>query len=257
MLREERFQRISEMVKQTPGGIVSLEELGRSLDVSLATVRRDVEEMARRGFLEKTRGGVLLRPHESSSLDPTYAMRLSVNMDEKNRIAKAALAYIQDGDNTMFDSGSTVLELAKELPRYHHLGVVTYDLYVALELINKEYVDLLMIGGVFRRQYFGFHGYFAENAIRQMYARVAFVGADAVDLRGGIMSHNQNDVPLKQSIIQNSQKTILVCDHTKFGTTAFMHVAPLKQFDIVITGKELDEKYVSAMREQEIEVELV
>lgn len=257
MLREERFQRISTMVNQTPDGIVSLEELGRCLDVSIATVRRDVDEMARRGLLEKTRGGVLLRPHEASSLDPTYAMRLSVNMDEKNRIAKAALCHIQDGDNLMFDSGSTVLEMSKELPRFHHLGIITYDLYVTLELINKDFVDILMIGGVFRRQYFGFHGYFAENAIRQMYSRVAFIGADAVDLRGGIMSHNQNDVPLKQSMIENSQKTILVCDHTKFGSTAFMHVAPLKNFDLVITGKELDEKYVSALREQEIEVELV
>ena len=56
------------------------------------------------------------------------------------------------------------------------------------------------------------------------------------------MSHNQNDVPLKQSMIENSQKTILLCDHTKFGSYAFMHVAPLEKFDIVITGRELDEK---------------
>lgn len=257
MLREERFQMISQMVNQTPGGVVSLEELGNCLDVSIATVRRDVDEMARRGFLEKTRGGVLLRTQEESSLDPTYAMRLAVNMDEKNRIANAAFKYIQDGDNIMFDSGSTVLEMAKGLPRFHHLGIITYDLYVALELINKEFVDLLMIGGVFRQQYFSFHGYFAENAIRQMYARVAFIGADAVDLQGGIMSHNQDDVPLKQSMIRNSQQTILVCDHTKFGSFAFMHVAPLNKFDRVITGKELEEKYVSALREQEIEVELV
>lgn len=98
--------------------------------------------------------------------------------------------------------------------------------------MTGEYVDLLMIGGVFRRQYFGFHGYFAENAIRQMYSKVAFIGADAVNLQGGIMSHNQNDVPLKQSMIENSQKTILLCDHTKFGSYAFMHVAPLEKFDI-------------------------
>lgn len=157
----------------------------------------------------------------------------------------------------MFDSGSTVLELAKELPVRNHLDIITYDLYVALELVNREYVDLLMIGGVFRRQYFGFHGYFAENAIRQMYSKVAFIGADAVNLQGGIMSHNQNDVPLKQSMIENSQKTILLCDHTKFGSYAFMHVAPLEKFDIVITGRELDEKYVSALREKGIGVELV
>lgn len=106
-------------------------------------------------------------------------------------------------------------------------------------------------------QYFGFHGYFAENAIRQMYSKVAFIGADAVNLQGGIMSHNQNDVPLKQSMIENSQKTILLCDHTKFGSYAFMHVAPLEKFDIVITGRELDEKYVSALREKGIGVELV
>ena len=230
---------ITELADQNGDGIMTLEELAEYLHVSMATVRRDVDELASRGVLQKTRGGVILQAREAASLDPTYAMRLSVNMDEKNRIARAASAYIYEGDNI------------------NHLGIITYDLYVALELVNKEYVDLLMIGGVFRRQYFGFHGYFAENAIRQMYAKVAFIGADAVNLQGGIMSHNQNDVPLKQSMIENSQKTILLCDHTKFGSYAFMHVAPLEKFDIVITGRELDEKYVSALREKGIGVELV
>lgn len=257
MIREERFQKITEMADKNPDGILTLEQLAQYLNISMATVRRDVSEMAERGILEKTRGGVVLRKRESSSLDPTYAMRLLLNMEEKNRIAKAAVAHIMDGDNVMFDSGSTVLELAKELPNFNHLGIITYDLYVALELINKEFVDLLMIGGVFRRKYFGFHGYFAEKAISQMYSRVAFIGADAVDLQGGIMSYNQNDVPLKQSMIKNSQKTILVCDHTKFGSFAFMHVAPMEKFDLVITGRELEERYVSALREKAIEVELV
>lgn len=257
MIRAERYRLITEMMEKHEDGIVTLEELAGYLQVSMATVRRDVDELANRGVLQKTRGGVILQTRETTLLDPTYAMRLSINMDEKNRIAKAAAAYVRDGDNIMLDSGSTALELAKELPLRNHLGIITYDLYVALELANKDYVDLVMIGGVFRRQYFGFHGYFAEHAIRQMYANVAFVGADAVNLQGGIMSHNQYDAPLKQSMIENSQKTILLCDHTKFGSYAFMHVAPLEKFDVVITGKKLDEKYVTAMREKGIEVELV
>ena len=76
-------------------------------------------------------------------------------------------------------------------------------------------------------------------------------------LQGGIMSHNQNDISLKQSMIENSQQVILLCDHTKFNSYAFMHVAPLEKFDIVITGKELDKKYVSALNEKGIVVELV
>lgn len=251
MIRAERFHMITELADQNGDGIMTLEELAEYLHVSMATVRRDVDELASRGVLQKTRGGVILQAREAASLDPTYAMRLSVNMDEKNRIARAASAYIYEGDNIMFDSGSTVLELAKELPVRNHLGIITYDLYVALELVNKEYVDLLMIGGVFRRQYFGFHGYFAENApSARCMPRWRSSVPDAVNLQGGIMSHNQNDVPLKQSMIENSQKTILLCDHTKFGSYAFMHVAPLEKFDIVITGRELDEKYVSALREK-------
>ncbi|MDL2219310.1 DeoR/GlpR family DNA-binding transcription regulator [Ruminococcaceae bacterium OttesenSCG-928-O06] len=254
MIRAERIRQIAELASRDE--IVTLNQLAQELGVSKATIRRDVDELYAQGLIQKTRGGIIFQK-ESSPLDPTYAMRLTVNMEEKNRIAKAARSYVQEGDNIMFDSGSTLLELAKELPVRKHLGIITYDLYVALELINKEYVDLLMIGGVFRRQYFGFHGYFAENAIRQMYAGVSFIGADAVDLQGGIMSHNQNDVPLKQCMIDNSQKTILLCDHTKFGSSAFIHVAPLSRFDIVITGRALEEKYVTAMREKGIEVQLV
>lgn len=257
MIQAERFHMIRELVDQHVDGVMTLKELAGYLGVSEATVRRDVDELAGSGLVKKTRGGVILQPQKSASLDPTYATRLLKNMDEKNRIAKAACSYICEGDNIMFDSGSTVLELAKELPLFNHLGIITYDLYVALELVKKDYVDLMLIGGMFRRQYFSFHGYFAENAIRQMYTKVAFIGADAVDLQGGIMSHNQNDVPLKQSMIENSQQVILLCDHTKFDSYAFMHVAPLEKFNIVITGKELDEKYVTALNEKGIVVELV
>ena len=257
MIQAERFQMIRELVDQKVDGIMTLKELAEYLSISEATVRRDVDELASKGLVKKTRGGVILKQESATSLDPTYAMRLLKNMDEKNRIAKAACSYINEGDNIMFDSGSTVLELAKELPMFNHLGIITYDLYVALELIKKDYVDLMLVGGLFRRQYFSFHGYFAENAIRQMYGKVAFIGADAVDLQGGIMSHNQNDVSLKQSMIENSQQVILLCDHTKFNSYAFMHVVPLEKFDIVITGKELDKNYVSALNEKGIVVELV
>ena len=92
---------ITELADQNGDGIMTLEELAEYLHVSMATVRRDVDELASRGVLQKTRGGVILQAREAASLDPTYAMRFSVNMDEKNRIARAASAYIYEGDNIM------------------------------------------------------------------------------------------------------------------------------------------------------------
>ena len=92
MIRAERFQMIAELGEKDSDGIITLEQLAEYLHVSMATVRRDVDELASRGVLQKTRGGVILQARETASLDPTYAMRLSVNMDEKNRIARAASA---------------------------------------------------------------------------------------------------------------------------------------------------------------------
>ena len=257
MIRAERYRHISEMARTHGKDIISLEELADSLGVSMATVRRDVEEMSERGVLEKTRGGVIFKSKSVNSVDPTFDMRITVNMEEKRRIAAAAASYIKENDNIMLDSGSTVLELVKSFPELRSLNAVTYDLNVALEIIKNDHVDLMMIGGLFRRGYFGFHGYFAENALNQMHAKTAFLGADAVDLEGGAMSFNLDDVPLKRAMISNCQTAILLCDHTKFDTYAFVHVAPLRSFDLIITGKELDERYVSMIRKEGIEVQLV
>ena len=133
MIRAERFQMIAELGEKDSDGILTLEQLAEYLHVSMATVRRDVDELASRGVLQKTRGGVILQARETASLDPTYAMRLSVNMDEKNRIARAASAYIYEGDNIMFDSGSTVLELAKELGMENK---------VLMDVLKKKEVDV-------------------------------------------------------------------------------------------------------------------
>lgn len=254
MIRAERLNQISKLASEA--GIVTIDALADELGVSKATVRRDINELCAEGIVEKTRGGIIF-VDQNANIEPTYAMRFLTNTEEKQRIALAAREYITDGSYIMFDSGSTVLELAKVLPVMQHLSIVTYDLYIALELTSKEYVDLFMIGGMFRKRFFGFHGYFAENMIKELHANIAFIGADAVDLKNGIMGHNMNDVRLKQHMIDGSEKAILLCDHTKFETGAFIHISPLEKIDLIITGKETDEKYLRALRDMNIEVQIV
>lgn len=108
----------------------------------MATVRRDVDELASRGVLQKTRGGVILQARETASLDPTYAMRLSVNMDERTAL-RGRPAPISTRATTLCSIPALPCWSWQSAPVRNHLGIITYDLYVALELVNREYVDLL------------------------------------------------------------------------------------------------------------------
>jgi DeoR family transcriptional regulator of aga operon/DeoR family fructose operon transcriptional repressor len=254
MIQAERIRQISEIAAKEE--IITLDALTEILGVSKATIRRDIDELTALGIVEKTRGGAVFIG-SSPEQDPVYATRLRVHTEEKKRIAKAAAEYIEEGSNLMFDSGSTILELAKMLPKKKHLNISTYDLRVAEALMKKDFVDLLMIGGLFRRRYYSFHGYFAERMIREIYSNMAFLGADALDTERGIMGHNTYDVRLKQWIMENTQKAILLCDHSKFGGSAFIHIADWTKIALVITGKETEDTYVQALEEKNIAVQLV
>ena len=98
------------------------------------------------------------------------------------------------------------------------------------------------------------HGYFAENMLGQFHASVCFLGADAVSVENGISEHKMYDVRLKQIMIENSAKVVLLVDHSKFTNSAFIHVAPLEQVDVLITDADLDRAAMQELSKRKVEV---
>ena len=140
MIKEERKNQILEMANSHE--IISIDDIAEALDVSKATVRRDIDELAREGTVEKTRGGIMSVNHKLR-MEPSLRVRSNMNVEEKERMAQAALKYIRDKEYVVFDSGTTIRELARLVRGDCRITAVTYDLLTAVELAKRPQIDLL------------------------------------------------------------------------------------------------------------------
>ena len=125
-------------------GVKTISELSNELRVSEATVRRDLETLEANGKLRRVHGGAeLLRQHQ----EPVYEEKASRNAAEKAYIAEKAVSFIKESDTIFLDGGSTVLELAKMLERFHDLTVVTNSLMAASALMERNFRLILVDEG--------------------------------------------------------------------------------------------------------------
>lgn len=254
MLQAERHKHIISKVDSC--GFASIEDLTGEMNISRSTLRRDLLELEQMHKLIRTRGGAISGKNGTSH-EPTVGYRRSQQLDEKKRIAQAALEFIRERDTILLDSGTTTIELAKMLGRYKSLMVATYDLYVANELSEMENISLVVCGGMLRHGPNTLVGYFAEKVIEEIHADRYFLSADAIDLEHGCMCYNMEEISVKKSMIKASKEVVLLGDHTKFETIAFINVCSLRSIHTIITGKEIRPDILERLREMDIDVVLV
>lgn len=254
MIRAERLNFITSLADEID--IIKLDELADQLDVSVATIRRDVEKLSHQGIVQKTRGGIIFCSKKQNP-EPSNQLRRLTNMDEKRRIAQAAFRYLKNNSYYFFDSGSTAHELIKLIPKYYNISIVTYDLSFLPELNALENADVFILGGELRRGYNACHGAYTESLLERMSANVAFIGADSVDLNRGIMGLNSHDIRLKQMMIDNSSHTILLCDHSKFDNHGFFNIHSFDGIDLIITDSGANPQIVKTLKNKGIKVEVV
>lgn len=254
MLQAERHKYILSEVDSH--GFASMEDLSREMGISRSTLRRDLLELEQMHKLIRARGGAISAKNGTSH-EPTVGYRRSQQLDEKKRIAQAALGFIRERDTILLDSGTTTVELAKLLGRYKSLMVATYDLYLANELCMMDDISLVVCGGMLRHGPNTLVGYFAEKVIDEIHADRFFLSADAVDLEHGCMCYNIEEISVKKSMLKASKEVVLLVDHTKFETIAFINVCALSSVHTIITGKEIRPDILERLREMDVQVILV
>lgn len=254
MLRMERLERIVQLTEENE--VVTIKDLIKEIGTSPATTRRDIDLLASEGRLIKTRGGAA-SAKRYASVEPPYKVKSVLNIEEKMRIASRAVEIIEDGDHISIDSGSTCLEFAKKLNSTMNLQVVTNDLLVALEITRNINTNLIMAGGLMRKGYYASYGHFCTDILKVIQVQKAFIATDAVDCQRGLMSYIPDDIEIKKMMIDMGAEVILLCDHSKFETPAYINICPLSKINMIITGKELNKAALHCLREQKINVELV
>lgn len=242
MLPLERLERIKEHLVRNE--FASIQSLAEMLGVSTATVRRSLKQLEHERVVNLTRGGAALARDGGSLPEHPYMLKRHMNVEEKRRIAREAMNYVEKNQSIFLDSSSTVFEMTRFLTNVPEILIATNDVLIGAELTNAEAGTVTVIGGTLRKGYYTLTGHFAEMAIHDVGVHCSFLGIDALSLDGGLMITNSEEVQIKRKVIDASSEVVVLCDHSKFEQQSFLRICDLDRVDLIITGKELnDETY--------------
>jgi DeoR/GlpR family transcriptional regulator of sugar metabolism len=243
-----RQLRIREMLEQQE--FVDLETLGRALDSSESSIRRDLIELEQQGLLKRVHGGALAIKTKDNLLD--FAWQSTRNAEEKRRIAQATRELIEDGQTLILDGGSTTAAVASELVD-RSLHVITNSLAIAEIFKNSRQIELTLTGGYLYPRLEVMLGPICEHTLEAVAADMVIMGIGGVTMMG-FSNNNTLLVGSERKMIEVSQKVIIVADHTKFGRSAMVHLAHLNIADIVVSDKALDSGHRELLEENDVQV---
>lgn len=232
------------------GGAVRVAELAAELGVSEMTVRRDLESLSRSARLVRVHGGATAPLGE-----PPFAEVVVERFVEKNRIGAAAARLVEDGDTVFVDIGTTALQFVRHL-RGRELTIVTSNLAVYEELLPESTIELVLLGGVVRRNYRSLVGFLAEDALRRLSADWAILGASGVDEDLSVLDTTTIEVPIKRAMIAAARRVALLVDSAKFGGRGLARVCGPDAIDVVVTDDGVLATTRAALEQAGVEVSI-
>jgi DeoR family transcriptional regulator, fructose operon transcriptional repressor len=249
MKAAERQLRIRQMLENRD--FIDSETLGRELEASESSVRRDLDILEDEGMLKRVYGGavsVQAAPHRAFD----YAVESERLSDEKGRIARLAAGLIENGQTVILDGGSTVAAVARELAA-KSLHIVTNSLPIAEGLESLRNIELTMTGGYLDPRLRVMLGPFCEQMLGAIRADAVIMGVGGIT-EAGLSNNNTLVVGSEQKMIEVASRVIIVADHTKFGRAGMIPVAPLTAAHTVVSDAELSPEFVAMLRDHGVEV---
>ena len=238
-------------------GAASIQELADTIGGSQSTVRRDLEHLVEKGYLERTHGGAhLLQPMRA-----TFERETTVNAElqhaEKVAIGREAAGRLSARDSVIFDSSSSVVVAVRaaaerDLP----LTVLTNSLEIADFAADIKSWRIILPGGTVRPGYRHLAGEPGESFIKTLHADLCMTGASAVT--GTLLTETSLEVAsLKRAMIASARKTILLVDSSKFTAPGFCTLSDISEIDEVITDEGISQDALSSLRAAERKVTMV
>src|SRR5438552_7380255 len=230
----------------------SVVEMSQLLNVSQMTIRRDLHMLHEKQIAEVTHGGA--RFSASKRIEPDFDIRTHEHLAEKQAIGKlAARLFIEEGEVVGIDSGSTTLEIVRNLPNIP-LTVVTHSLAAANVVAQNRQYSLIVLGGVLQHKANCLCGPQAIAALQTLYINKLFLSTSGLLLPDGLSCNNLSDAEVKQALINSSRKIILCMDSSKVGKAYLARFAPLNIIDVLITDNGISDESREALEQQQIQI---
>jgi DeoR family fructose operon transcriptional repressor len=249
MIPEERKREIARIVQEQNGA--SVHELADELSVSESTIRRDLKKMDQEGLIQRSHGGAL--PIKKLADEPSFDQRSVQNLDAKKAIADRALNEVSEGQVVFFDSGTTVLEVAKRLPKDGSTVSVTNSIELGFEL-GKEDGNLKITGGNQRNRSRSLVGPVTERFLSNHQFDILLLGTNSIDLGTGLSTPNEQEARVKQLMVSQSERVVLLADGSKLDQRSYVKFADLGDVDMFITDDRLTDEQRDGFRERDVDI---
>ena len=234
-------------------GQVTVTELAALFDVSLDTIRRDLDLLAERGLLTRTHGGAV--PLDALAMhDTPFAERLNAQKVANERIGRAAAALVSDGETLIINGGSTTRAFAAELAGRRNLTVVTNNLSIPAVLSGDAVRDVYVLGGQYRPESQVTIGEVRFAPVSGISADTAVIGVGGITAHAGLSTTLLAEAVMIEAMIAAASRTIVVADASKFGHNAFAHIVPLSRIHVLVAEAEPPAELRAALVEARVEV---
>ncbi|MFI6940338.1 DeoR/GlpR family DNA-binding transcription regulator [Streptomyces sp. NPDC050418] len=253
MYAPERQQEILRIARES--GRVDVLSLAEEFQVTAETVRRDLKALDRAGLVRRVHGGAI--PAGRLDFEPDLAERESTAADEKDRIARAALAELPADGSVILDAGSTVARLAAGLPLESALTVVTHSLPTAARLADHPGIQLHLIGGRVRHRTRAAVDAWALRAYGEVRADVLFLAANGFSAAHGLTTPDLAEAAVKRAAVAAARRVVLLADSAKSGAEHFARFGDLTDVDLLITDTGLSDTDTAALEKAGVAVRRV
>jgi DeoR family fructose operon transcriptional repressor len=233
-------------------GTVNVNQLSDALDVSELTIRRDLDQLAKRGLVERTHGGASLR--RNLPVEPDYLQKASEFPLEKSMIGQGVLDLVEDGDTLYINSGTTTLEAIRALVASgKRLTIVTNNIDAAYVCRESQAIRLVLAGGVYRTRSHSVSGSLSSLIVEQIWANKAIIGVDGFSVQAGLTTPVLEEAETTRAMIKHTAgKVIVVAAANKIGVVSNYKTVSLEDVDILVT----DEKGAELVSQMEISDDL-
>jgi DeoR/GlpR family transcriptional regulator of sugar metabolism len=247
MLQERRHELILRTLRAE--GTATVARLVDLLGTSAATVRRDLVLLDEEGLLRRVHGGAAA----VVDADDPFADVAAVRVEEKDAVARRCAELIKDGETVLLDIGTTAHRVSRLL-HGRSLTVVTSNLAVYEELADDVTIQLILLGGVVRRDYRSLVGFLTEDNLAQIHADRLILGTSGVRANGQVVDTTVVQVPVKRAMIAASDQVILAADADKFPGSGMARVCDAADLDVVVTNAGAAPDTLAALAAADVEV---
>jgi DeoR/GlpR family transcriptional regulator of sugar metabolism len=234
VLARQRRSRIAELVALE--GAVRVSELVDRLGVSDMTIRRDIEQLAASGLVERVHGGAVAPDGGRRSEEPGFAAKSLLQRAQKRAIAQRAARLVEPGSAIGISAGTTTVELARHVASVPDLTVVTNSLPVAqvLHESGAHGQNVILTGGM-RTPSDALVGPLSVAALDVLHVDLLFLGSHGIDSRAGLTTPNLVEVETNRAFIRAALRVVVLADSTKWGVIGLGTFGRLDDIDVLVT----------------------